>query len=103
MAHVFYPDGVDPVSFHLQGPALAGRIRAEIRSGGCGVWTGQTGETAKIGLDGPAELTIIYHSGFSSDGGRWRGVIDPSKGREYLVTAVRDVGKFSLRLRVAPR
>ena len=82
---------------------MAGRLRAEIRSGGCEVWTGQTGETAKIGLLGPAELTIIYHGGFSSDGGRWRGVVDPAESTSYLVTAVRDLGKFSLRLQVLPQ
>ncbi len=51
------------------------------------LWEGQTGDTAEIYFDGPADITVKYKLSMLQYGGSCSGRIDPAKSKKYTVSA----------------
>ena len=64
------------------------------------IWTGKSGETAQIGLEGPTEVTIKYKLGIFDAPKACRGIIDANLSRKWLVKA--DNGRFSADISLQP-
>ena len=79
-----------------------GRQKVSIYTGHKILWEGFVGDTAKLFIKSPTEITVKYHFSIMQFGGSCSGYIDPEKNKRYQVTGLGKPIKSKLFFNVKP-